>query len=90
MASMVHAPFRKWHHNSEVITAHLNKPSHVAAFQAAENFIQSIDNPKASITAMVDKRRAENIAENRHVLKCVAEAVLYCARQCIALRGDYK
>ena len=37
---------------------------------------------------LVDKTRAENIAENRHVLKCVAEAVLYCGRQYIALRGD--
>ena len=58
MASMVNAPFRKCHHKSEVITAHLNKPS-----QAAENFIQSIDNPEATITAMVDKTRVENIAE---------------------------
>ena len=89
MSSMVNAPFRKWHHKSEVITAHLNKPSHVAAFQASENFIQSIDNPEATITSLVDKRRAENIAENRHILKCVAEAVLYCARQCIALREDH-
>ena len=39
---------------------------------------------------MVDKRRAQNIAENRRVLKCVAEAVLYCARQCIAFRGDHE
>ena len=56
----------------------------------SEDFIHSIDNPEATISAMVDKRRAENIAENRHVLKCVAEAVLYCARQCIALRGDHE
>lgn len=88
MASMVNAHFRKWHHKSEVITAHVNKPSHIAAFQAAEDFIHPIENPEATISAMVDKRRAENIAENRHVLKCVAEAVLYCGRQCIALRGD--
>ena len=77
MASMVNAPFRKWHHKSEVITAHVNKPSHVASFRATEDFIHSIDNPEATISAMANKRRAENIAENRHVLKCVAEAMLY-------------
>ena len=37
---------------------------------------------------MLDKKRVENIAENRYVLKCVAEAILYCGRQRIALRGD--
>lgn len=68
----------------------MSTSTHVAAFQAAEDFIHSIDNLEATISAMVDKRRAENIAENRHVLKCVAEAVLYCARQCIALRGDHE
>jgi len=64
-ASMVNAPFRKWHHKSEVITAHANKSSHIAAFRAAADFINSIENPEATIFAMVDKRRAENIAENR-------------------------
>ena len=55
-ASMVNAPFRKWHHKSEVITAHANKSSHIAAFRAAEDFINSIENPEATISAMVDKR----------------------------------
>ena len=42
----------------EVITAHVNKPSHTAASQAAEN-------PEKTISVMLDKRKAENIAENR-------------------------
>ena len=29
-----------------------------------------------------------NIEENRHIVKCCAESVLFCGRQCIALRGD--
>ena len=29
-----------------------------------------------------------NIEENRHILHTVAESVLYCGRQCIALRGN--
>ena len=28
------------------------------------------------------------IQENRHVVKCCAQCILYCGRQCIALRGD--
>ena len=41
-----------------------------------------------TISAMTDSRKAANINENRHILKSVAETVLYCGRQCIALRGD--
>ena len=88
MGTMVNTPFRKWHHKSEVISAHINKPSHITALQAAEDFINSIDNPEKTISVMLDKRKVENITENRHILKCVAEAILYCGRQCIALRGD--
>ena len=29
-----------------------------------------------------------SIEENRHILKCCAESILYCGHQCIALRGD--
>ncbi|KAL7844825.1 hypothetical protein SRHO_G00233640 [Serrasalmus rhombeus] len=36
----------------------------------------------------MDSAKEANIKENRHILKCVAEAVLYCGRQCIALRGS--
>ena len=84
----MNSPFRKWHHKSQVITAHINKPSHITAYQAAKEFIHSIENPEKTISVMIDKKRVENIAENQHVLKCVAEAILYCGRQCIALRGD--
>ena len=57
--------FQKWHHKSEFINTHVNKPSYIAAFQAAE------ENPEKTISVILDKRRAENIAENR---QCVA----YC------------
>ena len=33
------------------------------------------------------RRRKNRIEENRLVLKAIARAVLYCGRQCIALRG---
>ena len=88
MGAMVNAPFRKWHHKSEVITAHVSKPSHIAASQAVDEFIHSIKNPKKTISVMLDKTKAQNIAENRHILKCVAEDILYCGRQSIALWGN--
>ena len=36
----------------------------------------------------MNAERARNIEENRHIVKCCAEGILFCGRQCIALRGD--
>ena len=88
MGMLVNAPFTKWHHKSEVLTKHTGKLAHKGAVQDAELFIPSVENPKITIPVMTDSLREANIKDNRHILKSVAEAVLYCGRQCIALRGD--
>ena len=44
---------------------------------------------KASLSpAQIDSSKAANIEQNREVLKSIAQAVLFCGRQCIALRVD--
>ena len=40
------------------------------------------------IIAQIDARKATNIKHNRTIPRTIARAVLYCSRQCIALRGD--
>ena len=30
----------------------------------------------------------QHIQENRHIIKCCAECIVFCGRQCIALTGD--
>ncbi|KAL7841276.1 hypothetical protein SRHO_G00249670 [Serrasalmus rhombeus] len=45
-------------------------------------------NPNTRISVRMDSAKEANIKENRHIFKCVAEAVLYCGHQCIALRGS--
>ena len=90
MGAMVNAPFTKWNHKSEVIGPHAMKPSHQAAEQKAAMFIQSIEKPQAATRGMLDKNKAANIQRNRHIIKSVAEAVIFCGRQCIGLRGDHE
>ncbi len=85
---MINSPFAKWHHKSDVIGHHPKKVSHAFAVQEAELFIQSVENPETTIPILTDSIRQINMDENRHILKSVAETVLYCGRQCIALRGD--
>ena len=76
--NMVNALFKKWHHKSKVITPHVNKPSHTVASQVAEDYLQSIELPGKTIRVIMDGIKAENIAENGHILTCVAETIPYC------------
>lgn len=36
----------------------------------------------------MDSKRVRNVERNRTILKCVVNAIIYCGKQCIALRGD--
>ena len=85
---LVNAPFTKWHHKSDVLNKHQGKLCHAAAFQDAELFIRTVENPQVTLPVITDKISQANIEENRHILRSIAEAVLYCGRQCIPLRGD--
>ena len=76
MGAMVNAPFRKWHHKSKVVTPHVSKPAHIATFQAAEDYIQSIEFLEKTIPVIMNIIKAKNIAENK------------CGRRCITLRED--
>ena len=56
----------------------------------ADSFIQTVEKPETSVSSLVDKRRAQNIQQNKTILKCIAECILFCGKQCIALRGDHE
>ena len=42
------------------------------------------------ITSQVEASKAANIERSHSILKSLARGVLFCGRQCIALRGDVK
>ncbi|PFX12621.1 Zinc finger MYM-type protein 1 [Stylophora pistillata] len=58
------------------------------AMEQAYNLKQAVEHPHAAISAQIDSSKAVNIERNREVLKSIARAVLFCGRQCIALKGD--
>ena len=80
--------FRDWNKKRKKIKEHEQCLYHHQAIEQADNFKQTLKNPDTTITAQSDTRRAVNVARTHAVLKSIASAVLYCARQCIALRGD--
>lgn len=60
---------------------------HRGAMIAVQTFKESVENPSNIVTCFFDKEREERIKESREIVKSIARAVLFCGRQCIALRG---
>ena len=81
-------PFRLWHKKGEKFKAHERSAYHQHALQQADLLKQSVEKPHTTITVQVDARKVANIQRNRVVLKSIASAILYCGKQCIALRGS--
>ena len=80
--------FNYWNKKGEKVKEHEQCLYHHQAIEQVDNSNRTLENPDTTITAQLDTRRAANIARNRAVLKFIASAVLYCARQCNVLRGD--
>ena len=83
---LVNIPFIKWGKKSEYITPHATKKYHVDVWQAADDFIQKIENPQLTLSSVTQPNSEENLDKNFGILKCIIEAVLFCGRQCIAFR----
>ena len=81
-------PFKIWRKKSEQCKGHETLKYHESAMELADNLIQNVENPETGMLVQADKLRAANVEKNRALLKPIIRAVLYCARQCIALRGD--
>jgi hypothetical protein len=84
----VNKPFRSWHKKSEKCKAHETSQYHQDALCSADSFVRRVESPETTTVAMIDKTRMANIERNRAILKSIVEAIVFCGRQCIALRGD--
>ena len=84
----VNEPFRGWNKINEKVKEHEKCSYHQASLKAAEDFIERVEFPETCVYNHLDKMHSENIARNRAILKCIIEAILFCAKQCIALRSD--
>ena len=88
MASLVNKPFCSWNKFHEKCKNHGSSKIHHQSMLAAETFVNSIEHPETGLIGTMDAKCIANIAQNRVILKFIIEATLFCAKQCIALRGD--
>ena len=84
----VTSPFVNWRRLKEKAADHGSLDYHGKAFKQAMRFLRQRQAPETSIASRLDNKRAENVARNRMILKCVVEAMEFCGKQNIALRGD--
>ena len=85
---LVNKPFTTWVKVNKVVDGHAANRYHIDAVEAGLTFKRSVEHPEENIDVRFNTDMLHLISENRQIVKCCAEAVLYCGRQCIALRGD--
>ena len=85
---LVTKPFKAWHKKAEKCKKHQSLRYHNVCLEMADQLKQQIERPHEALPALIDKQKAANIARNRKILKSLAQLVLFCGRQCIALRGS--
>ena len=85
---LINKPFKKWVKVSKTMGNHATNTYHLNAVADACAFLQSVKNPEGNIDVCIDTECACNIQENRHIVRCCAESILFCGQQYIAFRGD--
>ena len=90
MGAFVNKLFINWYELQEKAKRHEQMKYHHDAMIATESLLNSVENPEQNVNNRLDDEKRKNISRNRHIVKCVSEAILFCGRQCIALRGDNK
>ena len=88
MGTFVNKPFINWYELQEKAKRREQMKYHHDAMIATESLLNSVENPKQNVNNRLDDKKRKNISRNRHIVKCVSEAILFCGRQCIALHGD--
>ena len=85
--SFVQKPFTKWRKFSTKGPAHAKKKYHMDAIDQASIFVKAKANPTRTVNVLLNTKKAQSIQRNRSIVKCVIEALLFCSKQCIRIRG---
>lgn len=85
---LVNKPFRSWHKKATTVRGHCDLDYHDAAVKDAASLMHRFENAESTLPVKFDSQKQYHIKRNRHIVRSVAEAVLFCGRQCIGLRGD--
>ncbi|XP_074631659.1 zinc finger MYM-type protein 1-like [Acropora palmata] len=88
--TLVNRPFNKWTKISSELADHANNAYHSRGMSASKLFADCIIKPELTLPDEFDTTRRQRRVENRHILKMIIKAILFCSKQCIALQGDHE
>ena len=88
LGQLVLEPYMNWKNALEDFSKHQSNSYHREAVIWGENFLAIMSRQKTSIVEALNTQKREEIKPNRKWLRLIAETILMCGRQVIALRGD--
>jgi len=79
--------FNNWKKAIEKFKSHQKSNIHLESSIKVEEFKKTLSKNCGSIAHKLDSQRSKIVTENRQYLLAILETILYCGKQCIALRG---
>ncbi|KAG1666870.1 repressor of the inhibitor of the protein kinase [Nymphon striatum] len=86
-AVFVKSPFTNFNKSKELLRSHELKKYHKENVQHLYIIRSQMSNPEFRIDSKLNTIATDNIKNNRQVLPTIVDAVMYCAKQQISLRG---
>ena len=87
LGQLVSEKFNHWTRKSMKNSSHNSTKYHLLALSRVDALKSAIEKPGSSIGSLIRQTSSAEIVKNRFIIKSLTEAVLFCGKQCIALRG---
>ena len=87
LGQLVCKKFDHWTKKSTKFASHNSKKYHQLAMTQVDGLKTNMNKPGSSIEDRIRQTNKEEVLRNRYIIRSLAEAVLFCGRQCISLRG---
>ena len=79
--------FNLWSNRTNKFATHNTKQYHQVALARMDALKSGMIHPESTIESHVRLISESDVARNRYIIKYMAKALLFCGKQCIAVRG---
>lgn len=87
LSQLVNIPFNNWSKFKEKMDSHAKHSYHKESLAESKAFESKMERPNTTLPRIINHELQQRTQENRKILRHVIAALLFCARQCIGLRG---
>ena len=85
--TLVSNVLRDWSNISKIVVKHAQSQAHLSNCDAADNFVAIMKGDKKDILCNMSTQYNAVVEKNRKILVSITEAIIFCGKQNIALRG---